>query len=397
MSSLEIEDANDTLSAMARPRRRLKVCLASWAPFYAGAEVAAERLAVGLRDAGHDVLVIVGTEGELLQNLRARGVQCRHVPLCLTNKWTFWKHRAAQKKLTSIFREVSPDLVHANDLPTNQMVAQAAHGAGLPRVCHHRYIFDGEAIDWLNKFGAEHHIFVSGSLRREMHAASSTLASASHAVVHDGIPIPELPTPADRVAARQQFQLPLDKVLVAFTGQIIPRKGVADLLRSWSRLPSDSRSRAELVIVGEDLQNAGAHRREMEELSRELNTSARFVGFQKNIQAWQAAMDIAVVPSHVEPLGLVTLEAMVAGLPVIGSRVGGIPECISHEETGWLFTPGEPSELATALQRLIGDENLRRDMGSKGRLRCEQSFSLTSHIGAIVEQYQTVLGAFHGE
>ena len=97
----------------------------------------------------------------------------------------------------------------------------------------------------------------------------------------------------------------------------------------------------------------------MESLARELKCPARFLGFQKDVNDWLLASDIAVVPSHSEPLGNATLEAMAVALPVIGSAVGGIPEMVVHEETGLLVPPHSPDQLAAAIGRLLCDPAAR--------------------------------------
>ncbi|MGH7200204.1 MAG: glycosyltransferase family 4 protein, partial [Planctomycetaceae bacterium] len=358
-----------------------------------GAEVAVERLAVGLAEAGHEVLLVVGTDGEALARFRRAGIRCVYVPQRFTDKLTWLQYRKSRNQLVEILRNEAPDLVHSNDLPTHQLVSDAARRLGVPRVCHHRWIFEGAAIDWLNKFDAERHVFVSRALMEMLSAESQALSAGPRAVVYDGLPLPELPAAADRAAARRALELPLDSPVVLFAGQIIERKGVADLLRGWSSLADRWHGRAELVIVGDDLAGEGAYRRQMESLAAELRCPARFVGFQKNVPEWLTAADVALVPSHAEPLGNATLEAMAYGLPVIGGDVGGIPEMIVDGETGLLVPPRSPSELAAALDRLLSDGPLRQRMGAAARRRCEETFSLAAHVNAVVEQYQSVLAS----
>src|SRR5262249_53058781 len=145
----------------SRDGRPPKVCLATWAPFVGGAEVAAERLAVGLRDAGHEIFVIVGREGAVLDGMRDSGIRAIQLPMYFTDRWHWLRWYRAQKELYRLLRQERPHVLHSNDLPTHQMVSDAARRAGVPRVCHHRFPFDRAAIDWLNKFGAERHLFVS--------------------------------------------------------------------------------------------------------------------------------------------------------------------------------------------------------------------------------------------
>jgi glycosyltransferase involved in cell wall biosynthesis len=369
----------------------MKILLACWAPFRAGAEVAAERLAVGLRENEHDVTIIVGTNGDTLDHLRGLGFDVRHVPLAFTDKLRWWRYFRAQRAMRAILSEVRPEIVHANDLPTSQMVAEVAGQLGIPRVCHHRWIFEGPAIEWLNKFGAERHLFVSSALMNTLCSASRRLAGSPRSVVYDGLPLPPLSDGGDRLRARQSLGLPCDKTIVLFAGQIVERKGVEDLLRAWQLLEVPWSQRAALVIVGDDLKNQGAYRRQMESLAREINCPAKFVGFQTNVSQWLTAANCCVVPSHAEPLGNATLEAMAQGLPVIGANVGGIPEMIVAGETGLLVPPKNPAQLAVAIELLIKDEGLRLRLGRSGRARCEERFSLWAHTQAVVDEYRRAL------
>jgi glycosyltransferase involved in cell wall biosynthesis len=310
-----------------------------------------------------------------------------------TDRWHLWRYWSARNRLRRIILREAPDVVHSNDLPTHQIVSDAARGTGIPRVCHHRFFYDGACIDWLNKFDAERHLFISHSLMEDLTSRSKRLRTSSRAVVHDGLPIPCLPTNDERREIRKKLGLPLDRVIVLFAGQVIELKGVADLLRAWLLLPSHLRECAELLMVGDDLQKQGAYRLAMENLARELGCPARFVGFQKDAQPWQRTADIAVVPSHAEPLGLVVLEAMSLGVPVVGCSVGGIRETIVDQGTGLLVPPRSPAELAAALARLIADADLRRQLGEQGRQRCEEVFSLQAHVRAVVNEYAWVLRA----
>jgi glycosyltransferase involved in cell wall biosynthesis len=380
-----------TLPPAAGAVRPLKVGLATWAPFVGGAEVAAERLAVGLRDAGHDVVVLLGRSGPVRDRIEKTGVRSVVVPMRFTGKWDYPLYWLARRRLTAILRAERPDVLHSNDLPTHAMTADAARRVGVPRVCHHRFPFPGAGIDWMNKFGAERHLFVSRALMDEMCGESPRLAGSPRAVVYDGLPLPPEPTPADRLDARRRLGLPTDKVVVLFAGQIIERKGVADLIRAWGLLPEPARAAAELVIVGDDLAGNGAYRVEMERLARETNCPARFVGFQKNVPDWLTAADVATVPSHVEPLGNATLEAMAYAQPVVGGDVGGIPEMVVPGQTGLLVPPRAPDQLAAALGRLIADPAERARLGAAGRARCRELFSLEAHTRSVVAEYRRVL------
>lgn len=369
----------------------MKLCLASMAPFMGGAEIALERLSLGLLEEGHDVFLVLGARNAVFERFMKLGLRCFFSPMYFTDRWHLFRYWSARKRIRRLIVREAPDIVHSNDLPTHQIISDATRGTGIPRICHHRFVYDHACLDWLNKFGGERHIFISHSLMEDLTTQSLRLHSSERAVVHDGLPLPTVPSSEERNQARKKLGLPLDRVIVLFAGQIIELKGVEDLLLAWSLLPERVRACSDLLFVGEDLQKQGAYRRTMETKARELGCSARFLGFQQHVQEWQMACDIAAVPSRVEPLGLVVLEAMSLGVPVVACSVGGIRETVVDGQTGLLVPPRSPDKLAEALARLIVDADLRQRLGEQGRRRCEEQFSLQAHVRAVVKQYNTVL------
>src|SRR5262245_12987506 len=117
--------------APAGDRRRFRVVLASMAPFVGGAEIAAERLAVGLREAGHEVLVLLGTRNEVYERMAGAGLRPVHAPMCLTDKWHILRYWSARRGLGKLILRFAPDVIHSNDLPTHQIVSDAARGLGV--------------------------------------------------------------------------------------------------------------------------------------------------------------------------------------------------------------------------------------------------------------------------
>lgn len=370
---------------------RLKICLASLATFIGGAEIAALRLACGLRDAGHDVILLLGQRGAVSDLMQGSGLHCIHSAMYFTDKWRPLRYWRAKRILRQVLKEQSPDVVHSNDLTTHQIVSDAARGLGMPRICHHRFCYEPSFTNWLIKFGAEHHLFVSRALLDAISSQGAKWKDFSRSVLYDGLPLPPLPTQEARLRMRHKLGLSPDRTVVIFAGQIIPRKGVVDLLNAWSELTEYLRQQAELLIIGEDLDGHGKYRVEMEELALKLGNPVQFVGFQRNVGDWLLAADIAVVPSHSEPLGNATLEAMSYSLPVIGCAVGGIPEMIEDQKTGLLVPPSDSKRLAEALGTLISNPVLRAEYGDRGRTRCDKHFSLQAHTKAVLKEYSHVL------
>jgi len=156
------------------------------------------------------------------------------------------------------------------------------------------------------------------------------------------------------------------ELTILFVGRCYPRqKGLEHLVRAIRLLPT--RREVRLKIVGEDWGGVDS----LQALARALAVEEQitFTGPLPRgevIRAYGSA-DIFVLPSLFEPFGIVLLEAMAAGLPVVASRVGGIVEVVEDAATGLLVTPGDPRALAKAVGRLISDPSLRSRMGEAGR------------------------------
>jgi glycosyltransferase involved in cell wall biosynthesis len=148
--------------------------------------------------------------------------------------------------------------------------------------------------------------------------------------------------------------------------------------------------------LGDDLKNAGAERAEMEASVRARGLTDRFVflGFRHDAPEVVQAFDVIAVPSHLEPLGLSSLEAMAVARPVVAAHVGGIPEVVVHGETGTLIPPRDARALAGALEALLRDPGQRARFGKAGRDRAAETFGLRVHARGLTGIYEDVVSAF---
>ena len=144
----------------------------------------------------------------------------------------------------------------------------------------------------------------------------------------------------------------------------------------------------ETVVVGD-----GPDRPAVEEEVRRLGLerAVELVGERDDVPELLATADLFVLSSRSEGLPLSILEAMAAGLPVVASRVGGIPEVVVDGETGLLVPPGDPQRLADAVERLLADPSLRRRLGEAGRRRVAEHFDLASVQRAHLDLYRREL------
>jgi glycosyltransferase involved in cell wall biosynthesis len=165
-------------------------------------------------------------------------------------------------------------------------------------------------------------------------------------------------------------------------GQLIPEKGIDVLLRALPLLPP----LATVWVVGE-----GAHAPALRALAAELGVAdrTRFLGSQANVSPFMQAADCLVCPSvWAEAAGLVNLEGQASGLPVVASRVGGIPEYVADGRTGLLFPPGDYVRLAALLCRLIEDGGLLHEFGRAARAHAVEHFSADARLKEHLALYE---------
>ena len=248
-------------------------------------------------------------------------------------------------------------------------------------------------------------IAVSDGMRRDMLRSYPALDPAKVKVVYNGIDLERWQPLEDDDLARSLGVDP-DRPAVVFVGRITRQKGLPYLLRAARLLPADVQVvlcagapdtpeiMAEVTRGVEALQ---AEREGVVWIDRLLS--------QTELRAVLTASTVFVCPSVYEPLGIVNLEAMACGLPVVGTATGGIPEVIVDGVTGRLVpieqlqdgtgTPTDPdafvAELAAALSEVVGDRDRAALMGSAGRLRAETAFSWTSIAEQTREIYRSLL------
>jgi glycosyltransferase involved in cell wall biosynthesis len=210
-------------------------------------------------------------------------------------------------------------------------------------------------------------------------------------VVRNGIEVERATTVNERAAGavRQEFSIPVDAPVLITTALLRdPRKGVQVLLEAVSRLRETNPS-AHLLVIGD-----GPLRPGLEARARELGIerSVRWAGLRRDVGALLAGGDLYVHPALDDPLPTAVLEAMAAALPVVASRVDGIPEMVG-EEAGRLVPPSNPARLASALTDLLSDSDLRRRLGASARQIARERFSAGVWAQGLRDAYLRTIGA----
>jgi glycosyltransferase involved in cell wall biosynthesis len=192
--------------------------------------------------------------------------------------------------------------------------------------------------------------------------------------------------PGERKASRAGFGLPQDRVLVGIVATLRSWKGHAFLIEAMTRLPQH----VELVIVGDGPQREALERKIA---TLGLRGRVRMQGQQADVLPWLRALDIFALPSFAnEGVPQALVQAMLVELPCVTTPVGGIPELAEHERTALLVAPRDPVALAAAIERLAGDEGLRRELGEAARKHCVEGYSYERMLDRMAAIYREVAG-----
>ena len=193
-------------------------------------------------------------------------------------------------------------------------------------------------------------------------------------------------------------RVPLDRVrtgdqgaacVLGAAGRLSPIKGLIYLVRAFASLRG-TLADLRLEIAGTGPEQA---RLEGEVRSLGLTSHVAFLGWQSDLRPFFERWHIFVMPSLHEGFPLAALEAMAAGLPIVASAVGGLPEMVEHGRTGWLVPPAEPEPLAARLAELIRDPEQTIAMGAAGRIRVGNHFPVEQMVLRVSGIYDNLLGA----
>jgi D-inositol-3-phosphate glycosyltransferase len=206
------------------------------------------------------------------------------------------------------------------------------------------------------------------------------------------------PIPHDAAMVAIGVEVPKDQRLILFVGRLDPVKGLETLLKAICRLTELEPELAKdlcLAVIGGDDDNDGSDIADelecLDKLKDEvgLQDLVAFLGSraQDTLAHYYSAAEVCVVPSHYESFGLVALEAMACGTPVIASRVGGLQQTVEDGVTGFLVPAGDEEALAQNLQLILSDGTLRKRLAANARQKAQQ-YTWQKVADRIIELYE---------
>jgi glycosyltransferase involved in cell wall biosynthesis len=396
-----------------------------------GSHISAHHLAQALVTAGVDLRVLSLMRGSARVDERQDGVSISRMPVSgpAGPPWLTeldWVYRQVRRQVLALLSEFRPDLIHAYSGRAVPGVARAARRAGRPFVatvsspyllCATAQGTDGAGRDCLGCRGGErlraimahsgprygapravlywlfsypHMAHLARSLRRaalllpDSHGIARDLARLGYPaerirVVHDPITVPS------RVDRRRPsaLGLPDDARVLMYAGRLVENKGVQNVLGVMPALPNTV-----MLVIGRG-DHEPALRRRAAELG--LTERVRFLGFIPNaaLGEYYAAADVVIMAgTFYEALGRMLMEACAHGVPVIGTRVGGIPDVIEDGRNGFLLDSQDPAELRTRIETILASSHLAGQMGEYGRAKMAREFSAPACARALIDAYR---------
>ena len=323
-----------------------------------GTEIATYFMALHLARRGHDVHVIYVLEEGLPRESDEQGFHIHRVPLHrirILGAFFYWF------AVFTEIRKIHPELVHVQSLVSGMPALFSKKLLGIP------YAVWGQGSDvYLPKgyIRLTSRMVVKNAdsaiaLTKDMQKAMQNIYSRDIAIVPNGINMADL----SAEPCRKDEKDPKKRVL--YVGRLSPVKGVQYLIRAMKQV-NDTIPDARLIIIGN-----GRERGMLEALSAELGIQ-EYVQFRgevphESVLSFMQQADVFVLPSLSEGFPMVIVEALACGLPVVGSRVGGMPEIITDGINGYLVEAKDVGAIAEKILLLLQDEKLRKKMSDNNK------------------------------
>ena len=360
---------------------------------FAGTERYILDLGCALSDLGVSAMIACPTSSPLADRARTEGLKVIPIPNAgLIN-------RPAVKMLAEMFRSGQLDIVHANNGRTSLASALAVRQARKGRFVATQHFLDPEhaghtgvksaifhaAHKWVSRYMA-HCVAISEAARAGVLRRGEAPEQKVTTILNGIRPLnPQKITPP--ALTRKELGIPPGTPLIVCAARLEREKDVQSLIAAMAEVKA-TLPEVRCVVAG---QGAQWDMLTAQILEAGLQGTMQLLGFRKDAQALIQASDIFVLPSLAEPFGLVILEAMSLGRPVIATDAGGPREIVEQGVTGLLVPPSNPPALAAAIRKLLSDRQSTEAMGRRGQERFQAHFTAARMAQDMLAMYRRIL------
>ena len=342
------------------------------------------------RGLGVEWMVVFLRDGPLVAEFRALGVECHLIDAGRFRDVV--RRVGAVRRVAALARERRVALILGWMVAGQATAGPAALIAGVPCVW---YQVGTPRPDWLDRFST---LFPARGvlvLSREGAAAQKRIWPGRQTrLVYPGVPLDALEQvrAMDPVALRSTLGLPRDVPLVGIVGRLQRWKGIHVFLDAVAEA-RQTRGDLHAVVVGGPHETEPAYLAELGTQAERLGISGavKFVGFQSNATVWMQAMDVVVHASDHEPFGIVVVEAMALGKPVVAGAAGGPTEIVTDGTDGLLAPYGDSRAVAAAMLRFLAEPGFAAACGGAARARAQQ-FSDIAYARNVVRVLRDLAG-----
>ena len=351
-----------------------------------GTEIATYNIAKHLARRGHEVHVITSLDKGLPKESMDEGFYVHRIfwrKIRFLGVMSFWI------KIFLCLKKIKPDIVHTQDIGIGIPGFLAKTFLKMPFVVYGQgsdvYLPSTfkNTISKLALKNAESVIALTEDMKSEM----QKLCDRDILVIPNGIDLEKFKN-LSRKDIRKRLKIKDNEKIIAFVGSLYPVKGLRYLIKAMKFMIEETKN-VRLMFVGD-----GEESEELESLVEEfgLKERVKFIGRVQNeeIPQYMAASDVFVLPSLSEGFPNVVLEAMASGLPIVATKVGGLPEIIRDGENGFLVEPKNPKEIAEKVLLILEDDELRERMSRNNKDRVKE-YTLESVVERLEHVYRSQL------
>ncbi len=315
--------------------------------------------------------------------------------------WVLMFNHFLSKRMADITKTVDFDVMHVHDwlaafsgisfkhyMKKPIILTMHSTEVGRAQGLHSPDSFSINGIEWWATYEADRVIVCSHSMKNEI-CDHFNLPREKVDIIPNAIDASKYEIPVDRGAVRQRYGVKWGEKLILCVGRLVPQKGVEYFIRAIPHI-AKKYPEAKFIIVGE-----GWSRDILEEEAKASSYANKitFTGFasDKQVIELMTSADVLVVPSIYEPFGIVALEGMATGVPVVASQVGGLAEVIDHDKTGVFVYPRSPESLAWGIDKVLSDPDHAKQLTKNAKEKLHKAYSWEAVAMKTVEVYKKVV------